>query len=130
MLDNELETFIIFDNKCKLIILSMDWYSYYTKNNKIEITYRQEDEEGWGAGGNEFFTSEDLKGMANCIRSVMNHEKASNHYECWEDTFRIKLKFNEKSKRYSLTVALIETLCKEYHITITKSGLCEKTLMK
>ena len=60
----------------------------------------------------------------------MNHEKASNHYECWEDTFRIKLKFNEKSKRYSLTVALIETLCKEYHITITKSGLCEKTLMK
>ena len=91
--------------------------------SQIEISYREDDEEGWGAGSDEYFSTADIKAMADCIRSVINKKDLSAEYICQNDLFRIHIGYDPLNDTYSFTAALIETLTREYHITITKTGL-------
>ena len=94
-----------------------------TDANQIEICYREDDEDGWGIGGDEYISTSDIKAMADCIRSVIykNHDKAS--YSCQNDLFRICLEHDRLNDSYSFTAALLEMLSRDYHITVCKSGL-------
>lgn len=120
----------------KLIILSMDkekyigWHTDSDGNiveevdrNQIEIAYREDDEDGWGIGGDEYFSTYDIKNMADGIRNVIHHKTDAFQYSCQNDIFRVKIGYNIQSELFSFSVALIETLCWEYHIEITKDNL-------
>lgn len=124
------DALVISENE-KLIIISMAGPRYNGFHfgeecydaNEIEINYREDDENGWGVGGDEYISTTDIKKMADCIRSVLFCQKDTAHYACKNDTIRIAISFREESGTYSFTVALIETLEREYHITITKNDL-------
>ena len=137
---NRLDTLEIRDEK-KQIILSMErekytgWHEDEDGNiideidrNQIEISYREDDEEGWGVGGGEYVTTMDIKNMADCIRSVIYFKEASAEYSCQNDLFRLAISYNAQTEIFSFTAALIETLTREYHITITKDNLSRSAL--
>ncbi len=91
--------------------------------SQIEICYREDDEEGTGVGGGEYITTNDIQSMAQCIRDVITLKKAKSDYSCQDDIVRISLSYDQQSSSFTITVGLIETLLREYHITITKSSL-------
>ncbi len=125
----------------KFILLSMEKEKYLgwhidedgeivdeIDENQIEICYREDDENGWGVGGGEYFSTADIKAMADCIRSVIYKKQAKASYSCQQDVFRICLEYDSTEDIYSFTAALIETLNWEYHISITKTGLTRSAL--
>lgn len=72
---------LIIEDGDKLIILSMEKEKYFgwktdsdgndvveIDRNQIEISYREDDEDGWGAGGDEYFSTCGIKNMADGIR--------------------------------------------------------------
>lgn len=91
--------------------------------NLIEMCYREDDEDGWGAGGGEYLSTMDFRNIVDGVGSVIRHEKQEFRYCCLNDLFRLKISFDPTSGTFSLTAALLETLCRDYHITITKDGL-------
>lgn len=97
-------------------------------DNQIEISYSEDDDEGWGVGDDEYISTNDIRSMAQCIRDVMALKKTKAEYQCQDDIIRISLSYDQQSNRFTITVGLIETLLREYHITITKSGLSRKEL--
>ncbi len=137
---NRPDTLEIWDDK-RQIILSMEgakyigWHEDEDGNiideldkNQIEISYREDDEEGWGVGGGEYVTTVDIKNMADCIRSVIYLKEDSAEYSCQNDLFRLAISYDAQNESFSFTAALIETLTWEYHITITKDNLSRNTL--
>ncbi len=142
MKQRELGELIIEDGK-KRIILSMDkkkYLGWHTNeageivdkldDNQIEISYREDDEEGWGAGGDEYFSTYDIKAMADSIRSVILFKQSKADYSCQDDIFRMSIEYNADKECFSFTAAIIETLMREYHISITKTALTRKSLDK
>lgn len=127
---------LFIEDETKLIILSMDQEKYlgwHTSDdgqivdeidrNQIEIAYREDDEDGFGVGGNEFISTLDIHHMSEGIRRVIwNKEKEFSH-SCQDDVFRLHLEFDSNTDSFSFTASLIETLSREYHISITKSNL-------
>ncbi len=111
---------IIFEGK-KQILLSLDEYSI--NGNQIEICYREDYEDGWGFGGGEFFSTFDIKAMADCIRSVIYMRETKASYTCQNKVFRIEIEYDASGDTYSFTAALIETLHRDFYISITKSEL-------
>ncbi len=97
-------------------------------DNQIEISYREDDEYGWGVGGYEYFSTSDIKAMADCIRSVIQMKQTRAEYFCQDDIFKLCVEYDSDNERFSFTVALIETLMREYHITITKTNLARAAL--
>ena len=133
--DRRTDELIIEDGE-KLIILSMErekyagWHTDSDGNivdeidrNQIEISYREDDEDGWGIGGDEYFSTYDIKNMADGIRSVIHHKTTAFQYSCQDDIFRLKISFDIQSESFSFSAALLETLCREYHIEIIKDNL-------
>ncbi len=131
---------VVFDAE-KLLILSMKGKKYtgWHENeiggivdefddNLIEISYREDDENGWDVGGDEFISTFDIRAMANCIRNVIFDKEIKSEYHCQGDILRISLVFDPLSEQFSFTVGFIETLMREYHITITKTELTRKQL--
>ena len=96
--------------------------------NQIEICYREDDEEGWSAGGGRYISINDIQAMAESIRDVITMKKPDTEYHCQDDIIRVVLSYDPQSDSFTLTVGLIETLCGEYHITITKPGLSRDAL--
>ena len=134
---------LIIEDGEKLIILSMKEEKYtgcHTDSdgdiideidrNQIEISYREEDEEGWGAGGDEYFSTYDIKSMADGIRNVVHHKTNTFQYSCQDNIFRLKISYDTQSESFSFSAALIETLCREYHIEILKNNLTLLALEK
>ncbi len=97
-------------------------------DNQIEISYREDDEEGWGVGGDEYFSTRDIKSMADAIRNVISFKQPKAEYSCQNDIFRICIEYDADNKSFSLTAALLETLTREYHISITKAALTRQSL--
>lgn len=135
---------LIYDEK-NLILISMDHRKiidlidnddgtatpvFDEKSNQIEYSYREEDEEGWGAGSDLFASTHDIKAMADGIRSVISHQQNRVEYSCQNDYFCIAIEYNEKSDTYSFTASLIETLMGKYHITVTKTKLSMEDLQQ
>ena len=98
-------------------------------DNQIEVAFSQEDENGWGAGGGGNVTTQDLKAMADCIREVTTAGySTSRKYSCQKDIFKMEISYDADTDRYTFTGALIEMLCWEYHICITKTDLTRAAL--
>ncbi len=91
--------------------------------NLIEFSYYEDDEDGMGAGVDEFITTYDIKNMADGIRNVIFHRTNEFRYYCLDSIFWIEVCYDKNSDTYSFTAALLETLSREYHITITKERL-------
>lgn len=140
MSENKKNELLIWEGE-KMIIISMNHMKYLgwhkdengeivddIDRNQIEIAYREDDEEGFGVGGDVYFTTYDLKAMADCIRDVIDRKETRTEYSCQNDDFRMCISYDEESDTYSFTAALIETLMREYHISITKAGLSRETL--
>ena len=132
---------LIIEEGEKQIILSMDEKKYIgwhtdengeivpeIDENQIEISYREDDEDGWGVGGGEYVSTVDIKAMADCIRSVIYKKTSSAAYSCQNDLFKIRLEYDPFEDVFAFTAALIETLTWDYHITITKAGLTRSAL--
>jgi hypothetical protein len=92
-------------------------------DNQVETLFSQSDEGGWGAGGGGNVTTKDLKAMADCIRDVIYGYSTSRKYSCQKDVFKMEISYDADTDRYTFTGALIEMLCWEYHISITKTNL-------
>lgn len=120
----------------KLIILSMksekyiDWHTNSDgkivdeiDRNQIEISYREDDEDGWAVGGDEYFSTHDIQNMADGIRNVIHHKANVFQYSCQDDIFRLKISYDAQSESFSFSAALIETLGRKYHIKISKRDL-------
>ena len=128
--------FEIFDEK-NYIILSLegrgndgrfcedDWRC---DANLVEVSYRIDEGDEWGAGCDEFISTADIKRMADCVRNVMYRQNDKDHYECRDDIARISLKFHKDSDTYMLAVSFIETLIRDHHITVTKNNLTKAGL--
>ena len=97
-------------------------------DDQIEICYREDDEDGTGVGGGEFISTSDIQAMANCIRDVVSMNKAKANYHCQDDVIRLSIQYDARSNTFTFSVGLIETLLREYHITITKRGLSRNAL--
>ena len=91
--------------------------------NQIEFSYYEADEDGMSAGIDEFISTCDIKNMADGIRSVLHHQTGMFRYHCQDDIFLIELSYDNGSDLYYFTAALLETLCRDSHITITKERL-------
>ena len=137
---NRADTLTIYEGE-KLIIMAMEDVRYLgwhedengeivdeIDKNQVEISYREDDEEGWGVGSSEFVTTMDIKNMADCIRNVIYFKEASAEYSCQNDLFRLAISYDAKAETFSFTAALIETLTWDYHITITKDNLSRSAL--
>ena len=106
-------------------------YEYWideSDGNQIEINFREDEEDGWGVGGGEYVSTADIKSMADCIRSVINKEQVSASYTCQDDLFRIEISCNETEDTYTFSVAMLEILMRDHHISITKTGLTRSEL--
>ena len=130
------------DNE-KLLLISMERKDYigshYGPNNeivddfddnKIEIFYKQADEGGWGSGGGVYFSTYDIKNMADGIRAVTGKTESDFSYSCLDDMFRMELHYNPDTDSYIFTASMMETLLGEYYITVTKDSLTEAGLEK
>ena len=90
--------------------------------NVLELSYRQEDKEGWGAGGGEYITTQDIAEISHGIQRVLKKEFNQFTYSCLDEV--IKLSINVKTNGLlDFTFSMIETLCREYYITITMNDL-------
>ena len=94
----------------------------------VETSYAQNDEGGWSFGEGECVTREDIRAMADCIRSVIYKNEMYNQYSCLDNVFRIEITYDCNTDRYSFTGALMEMLVREYQITITKTDLTRAAL--
>ncbi len=94
----------------------------------VETSFAQNDEGGWGFGEGGSVTREDIRAMADCIRSVIYKNEMYNQYSCMDNVFRIEISYDCNTDRYTFTGALMEMLCREYQITITKSDLTRAAL--
>lgn len=92
-------------------------------DNSIEVYYREEDDDGWGAGGSEYISTHDIRSMADSIRQVLHRKTSETHYETENDLMRISIRYDDLTDRYFFSVGLLETLMREYHITVEKSNL-------
>ncbi len=97
-------------------------------DNQVEISFSQNDEGGWGACGGGNVTTKDLKAMADCIRDVIWGYSISRKYSCQNDIFKMEISYDADADSYTFTGALIEMLCWEYHISITKNNLTREGL--
>ncbi len=130
-----LSTFVIEDGN-KQIMLDMEaeqYIGYHIDDNgkriseydrnQIECSYKEADEECWGVGCNEFFSTSDLKNMADGIRSVIHCQTDTFTYSSQDDFFHIALQYDCKDESYSFTAAILDTLVRESYVTITKNNL-------
>ena len=91
--------------------------------SQIEISFREDDENGWGGGGGEYIAISDIHEMANCIRDVTLRKKEKSEYQCQNDTMKISLEYYTQSESYTFTVSLLQMFMRNYHISITKTNL-------
>ena len=92
-------------------------------DNLIEFFYGQTDDGGSGCGDGVYISTVDIKGIADCIRSVINQRESFSEYHTSNDLIRISIGYNAENDRYTFGIAMLEMLCGEYHITITKDDL-------
>ena len=92
-------------------------------DNQVEFAFSQNDEGGWGFGEGGNVTTKDLKAMADCIRDVVGGYSICRKYSCQNDVFKMEISYEADTDSYTFTGALIEMLCWEYHISITKTNL-------
>lgn len=90
--------------------------------NVLELSYRQEDEEGWGAGGGEYITTQDIAAISNGVQQIIRKETPQFSYSCLNEIIKINVDINTNSL-VDFNFLMIETLCREYYITITMSNL-------
>ena len=130
---------VIWDEKNQIIFhpyildyLGGDWEGDYWVDtfdgNRIEISFREDEEDGWGVGGDEYITTADIKAMGDCIRGVINKETPAAKYSCLDDIFRLELSYHAENDTYTFTVALLEFLIRDHHIAVTKIGLSREEL--
>lgn len=94
----------------------------------VETSFAQNDEGGWGFGEGGCVTRGDIRAMADCIRSVIYNNEMYNQYSCMNNVFRIEISYDCNTDRYTFTGALMEMLCWQYQITITKTDLTRAAL--
>ena len=70
-----------------------------------------------------YISTDDIKSMADSIRQVLHHKASEAHYETENDLMRISIRHDDSTDRYFFSVGLLETLLREYHITVEKSNL-------
>ncbi len=92
-------------------------------DNQVEFVFDQRDEGGWGCGCEENVTTKDLKAMADCIRDVIGGHSFCRKYICQQDLFKMEISYDPNTDTYTFTGALMEMLCRDYHISITKTNL-------
>lgn len=90
--------------------------------NIIELFYHQEDEGGWGAGGGEYITTQDIASISKGIQQITNKEIKKFSYHCLNDIIQIHIARNE-NHLITFTVSMLETLEGKYHISITLKDL-------
>ncbi len=90
--------------------------------NILELSYRQEDGEGWGAGGGEYITTQDILAISTGIQRVLKKETRQFTYGCLDEVIKIRVDVKE-SGLIAFTFSMIETLCREHYITITMDNL-------
>lgn len=96
--------------------------------NQIEMHFRQDDGDFWGAGGGDYLSTQDIWSMGQCIRNVIFNKKDSDEYTCQKDLFRIALSRDQESDTYTFTASMLNLLGRDNHITITKAGLTRDAL--
>ena len=90
--------------------------------NILELSYRQEDEDGWGAGGGEYITAQDIAAISEGIQKIIGKKITNFSYSCLDDIIQISVAANEKSL-ITLTISMLETLGRKYYISITQKDL-------
>lgn len=96
--------------------------------NQIEMHFRQDDGDFWGAGGGDYLSTRDIWNMSTCIRNVIFNKKDSDEYTCQQDLFRIALSHDRESDTYTFTASMLNLLGRHNHITVTKTGLTREAL--
>ncbi len=90
--------------------------------NILELCYRQEDEDGWGAGGGEYITTQDILEISHGIQRVLKKELNQFTYSCLDEIIKISIDVKMNGV-LDFTFSMIETLCREHYITITINNL-------
>ena len=90
--------------------------------NILELCYRQEDKDGWGAGGGEYITTQDISEISHGIQRVLKKELNQFTYSCLDEIIKISIDVKTNGV-LDFTFSMIETLCREYYITITINNL-------
>lgn len=126
---NELE---IYDDNSFLRI-EMGQPVYDEPEDWIEISYRQSDEDGWGAGSDEFVYKSDIAEIARGVRSVISGQEKRFSYSCGiverflegyqNPILLIEIQKNDNLGTYDLTISMVETLARQKYITIQKKDL-------
>jgi hypothetical protein len=90
--------------------------------NIIELSYRQEDKEGWGAGGGEYITTQDIATISKGVQQIIKKEVDNFSYACLDEIIKINVNVKD-GDLLTFSVSMRETLCGEYFIVITLSDL-------
>ena len=136
MYENNTNTLIMDDDNLLILTAIGQW------DDKVEFSFRHDDETGWGCGSNEFVLVSDIKNMAKGIKRVLAgwHDEFSyvckdatysgpgNYGRCLEDLLKIDLKFDRTIHRYSFEVSFLETLERDHYVTVRFDGLCKREL--
>ncbi len=90
--------------------------------NVLELSYYQEDEDGWGFGGGEYITTQDLAEISHGIQQILKKEFNQFAYSCLDEIIKISIDVKANGL-LDFTVSMIETLCRESYITFTMNNL-------
>ncbi|MGI5896921.1 MAG: hypothetical protein ACOX6U_08180 [Oscillospiraceae bacterium] len=90
--------------------------------NAIELSYRQEDEDGFGIGGDEYITTQDIAAMSQGIQQIINKETTQFFYSCFDEIIKINIEISIDNL-ISFTFSMLETLNRDYYISITLSNM-------
>jgi len=90
--------------------------------NVLELSYRQADKNGWGVGGGEYITTQDIVEISHGIQQVLKKEFNQFAYSCLDEIIKISIDVKTNGL-IDFTISMIETLCREYYITITMNNL-------
>lgn len=89
--------------------------------NRLEVHYRQEDKEGWGAGGYEYINAQDITAISCGFHSVMESNTESIDYTCQEGLFKIHLFFRQAELTWIITLSMLKTLERNYYIDVSNN---------
>lgn len=93
--------------------------------NIIELSYRQEDEGGWGVGGGVYITTQDIAAVSKGVQQIIKRELEQFSYDYLGELIKINVTVNENGL-ITFKVSMLETLCGEYYIIVELNNLTFK----
>lgn len=137
MYKNDTDRLIINDGNNHIMMCMLQQF-----DDTVEFSFRHDDETGWGCGTDEYLYIKDIKAMAEGIKNVLSGKLGEFSYickdpfytgpglynNCLETIFKMSLRYDKPTYRYTFEVSLLDTLEREHYITVRLDNIGKRDL--